>query len=268
MRVPDLSPALIQQAADGDRRAIEAIVRALERPFYFLALRMILPASEAEDATQECLLRVVTRLSQFRKESRFSTWAWRVAMHCLLDARRRHRGAPLLSFETFAADLKEGLDPKAPERADDRALLSELKIGCGRALLQCLDEDHRAAYIVGEVLDFDGEEAASILETTAPTFRKRLSRARARVREALEAGCGIVNPEAECLCHRRLARARELGRISPHALRSEALDVVDLRNRIQTLDQAERAAAYYRADPATCPGRDLARAALEAFSAR
>jgi RNA polymerase sigma factor (sigma-70 family) len=265
MRIPEPALETIRAACDGDRKSVEAIVRAIEPPVYNLALRMLLSVTDAEDASQEALLRVVTRLVQFRGESKFSTWVWQVATRCVLDWRTRNRSRRQLSFESFQRDLADGLDVAAPERGDDRALLSELKIGCARALLQCLDDDHRAAYILGEIIGLASEEASVVVEVTPETFRKRLSRARERVRAMLETCCGIVNESAACRCHRRLDRARQLGRVTSGA---PAPDLVQLRATIRTLDAVDRAAAHYRADPAERASRDLVSSTLEAIGGR
>jgi RNA polymerase sigma factor (sigma-70 family) len=261
--VDEITLPIVQRAVAGDRAAMEQIMRALERPFYNLALRMLLSPSEAEDATQECLLRVATRLAQFDGAARFSTWAWKVAVNRILELRRR----PFHTFEEFAADLADGLDVEAPERTEDLVALGELKMGCGRALLNCLDADERIAYILGEIMDLDGPEAAEVLGVAPAAFRKRLSRARERLREALSSGCGIVNPAAPCRCHRRLARAIVLGRVTTGATTTDApLDVADLREKLSHLGDARRAAAYYLADPSSRPRRDLVRAALQPFN--
>ena len=87
----------VRRAVAGDRSTMERIMRSLERPFYTLALRMLLRPAEAEDATQECLLRVATRLAQFEGASRFSTWAWRVAVNRILELRLAPAGWSLVA---------------------------------------------------------------------------------------------------------------------------------------------------------------------------
>lgn len=254
---------VVQRAVSGDRAAMEQIMRALERPFYNLALRMLLSPPEAEDAAQECLLRVATRLSQFEGGSRFSTWAWKVAVNRILELKRK----PYLTFERFSADLADGLELEAPERTEDLVALGELKMGCGRALLNCLDANDRIAYILGEIMELEGPEAAEILGVPPATFRKRLSRAREQLTQALSSNCGLVNPAAPCRCHRRLARATAVGRVTPGTTTSDApLDVAALRQHIHHIGDAMRAAAYYRADPSSKPRRDLVRAALQPFT--
>lgn len=254
--------AVVQRAVAGEKAAMEQIMRTLERPFFNLALRMLLSPVEAEDAAQECLLRVATRLAQFEGGSRFSTWAWKVAVNRIIELKRK----PLFTLEEFAADLADGL---APERTEDSVLLGELKVGCSRALLQCLEADDRIAFILGEIMELDGPEAAEILGLPAATFRKRLSRARERLREALNANCGVMNPAAPCRCHRRLTRATALGRVTPGASSTVApLDVPALREKLKSIAAAVRVGAYYRADPSSKPRRDLVRAALEPFTTR
>ncbi len=256
---------VVQRAVAGEKSAMEQIMRSLERPFFNLALRMLLSPVEAEDAAQECLLRVATRLAQFEGGSAFSTWAWKVAVNRILELKRK----PLFNAEQFAADLADGLDLEAPERIEDAVSLGELKVSCSRALLQCLDADDRIAFILGEILELEGPEAAEILEVPAATFRKRLSRARERLREALDANCGIINPAAPCRCHRRLARATALGRVTPGASSLVAPpDLAALREKLKGIEAARRVAAYYRADPSSKPRRDLVRAALEPFTSR
>src|SRR5260370_5145995 len=235
--------ALVQRAVAGEKAAMEQIMRSLERPFFNLALRMLLSPVEAEDAAQECLLRVATRLAQFEGGSRFSTWAWKVAVNRIIEIKRK----PFFTAEQFAADLADGLEPEAPEPTEDALLLGELKVGCSRALLQCLEADDRIAFILGEIMEFEGPEAAEILALPAATFRKRLSRARERLREALNANCGVINPAAPCRCHRRLTRATELGRVTPGVSTMVApLDAPALREKLKNLDISPRAPPYLR----------------------
>src|SRR5215813_5052738 len=112
----DIDAALVALAADGDARAVADIVRALERPIYGIAQRMLLDRGDAEDATQEALIRIVTRLATFRGESKFSTWAYRIAVRRVLDFREQRAAAARVTEEAFAADLADGLDRGAPER--------------------------------------------------------------------------------------------------------------------------------------------------------
>lgn len=214
---PDLSTQ-VERAKEGDRQALEAIVAAVRDSLYNLALRMLWHPADAEDATQEILIRIVTHLGSFRGESAFTTWAYRVASNYLLTTRKRRAEREELTFARFAEQLDEGLGPAEVSLANDveqRLLLEEVKIGCTQGMLLCLDRDHRLAYILGHVFALKSQEAAEITGVTPATFRKRLSRARKRLHQFMERKCGLVNEDCPCRCERRLDYAVETGRIDP-----------------------------------------------------
>ncbi len=191
--------ALAVQARNGDRNATAQVLASLRDDVYRLALRMTGVPADAEDATQEVLLKIVTHLSTWRDDARITTWAHRITVNHLLDRKRSPIERQGLSFEAFGDDLQYGL---AADNVEDDAfaaeLLDEVRLGCTMAMLQCLDRDHRIAYILGELFDVAGEDAAWICEVSHATFRKRLSRARERVREFMRTYCGHVEPSAIC----------------------------------------------------------------------
>ena len=96
----------IQRASAGERAAIDELLRAMQRPFYNLALRMLGNRPAAEDATQESLLRVITHLSQYRAEAKFSTWATRVAVNAIFDFRSGLAREAHLTFDMFSGMLR------------------------------------------------------------------------------------------------------------------------------------------------------------------
>src|SRR2546429_251382 len=79
----------------------------------------------AEDAAQECLLRIVPPLSQYRHEAKFATWATRVAVNAVLDFKNGVAREARNSFEHFANQLDAGLDESAVERPEDALLLKQ-----------------------------------------------------------------------------------------------------------------------------------------------
>ena len=230
-KLSEPDPEVIRRAAAGDSDALYALLRALQEPIFGLAVRMLRHRADAEDATQEALLRIVTHLGQFRSESRFSTWAWRIAVNRILDLSRERAGEVPTEFEAMRSDLEAGREPHAPERAEDAVLLRELKVQCSRAMLQCLGPDERIAFTLGDVLDLSSEEAAEVLDIERAAFRKRLSRARASLQQFLTSECGVYNPAAPCRCHRRLSRALELGRVVPRDVAVVAICPDDVAER-------------------------------------
>jgi len=255
--VPVNTADLVQRGAAGDPDAICEIVRSVEKRVFALALRMV-PAAEAEDACQEALVKIVRGLSTFRGDSQLGTWAYAVASRSFLDYRRgRYRDASY-RVEEFRAHLANGMDMNATSRAEDRVFLGQVMVGCARAVLQCLDGNHRLAYVLGHIMELPGPEAAEISGVDEATYRKRLSRARERIAVALEGHCGIVNPTASCRCVRRGAKARTFGRLNHH-LQWIDIDVEQISAAIQELgDLSARAAAYHQAEGEPRVPSDLA----------
>ena len=199
---------------------MERLIDGVRDDVYRLALRMVSQPADAEDATQEILIKVLTRLSTFRGDAAFGTWVHRVAVHHLLDRKKTAVERMEMTFDLYAEDLRDGLaDPPAMPEPEAALLAEEVKLGCTQAMLTCLDREHRVAYVLGEVFGVSSEEGAYICDVTAATYRKRLSRARSRVRAFLGDNCGLVNPDrAACRCRKRIAPAIALGRVDPGKL--------------------------------------------------
>src|SRR5262245_60916031 len=124
---------LAQLAVDGDHGALEELVKSLQGDVYGLALRMLWNREDAEDATQEILVRAVTRLSQFDFRSRLKTWVYRIAVNYILDLKKSPVERMHLNFEQFADDLADGLSSGGPADAERTVLVEEIKIGCTRS---------------------------------------------------------------------------------------------------------------------------------------
>ena len=91
-------------------------------------------------------------------------------------------------------------------------------------------------FILGDVLALNGEQAAEIVGVTHDVYRKRLSRVRGRIRDAVTRHCGIVNPSAACRCQRRVDVAVRTGRVQPNRPRFvERSAVDDAKRQIQDL---------------------------------
>lgn len=207
-----LTEAVVQAKA-GDARALERVVAAIKDDVYRLALRMTAHAEDAEDASQEILVKVVTRLDGFRGESSVRTWAYRIALRHMLDRKKSRVETFALTFARFGDDLLDGL---AAEPDPDPVAARDVKLGCTMAMLTCLDRDHRAAYVLCDVFDLANPLAEEILEISGETLRQRLSRARRSLEAFTTSFCGVISRDAPCRCSKRVARAEQLGRISRH----------------------------------------------------
>ena len=202
--------ALVDKASGGDRGSLETIVRAAQGPVYNLALRVLWHPEDAEDATQEILVRVVTHLAKFRGDSAFKTWVYRVAVNHLSTVRRGRVEQQRITFQQFGEELAEPApktDWQALEGVERSLLFQEVRLGCTLGMLLCLGRPERLAFILGEILEFDHGEAAEVLEITPAAFRKQLSRARDKIVTFTRSHCGLVEEKNGCRCHKRLGSA-------------------------------------------------------------
>jgi RNA polymerase sigma factor (sigma-70 family) len=229
--------AAVARAREGDRRALEHVLRAVQDDVYRLALRMMACPEDAKDASQEILIKVITRLDGFRGESSIRTWAYSIAVRHVLDRKKSRVEAFALDFEHFGADLLDGL---AAEPDPDPGLAEEVKLGCTLAMLTCLDRPHRLAFLLGDVLDLAHAEAAGFCGVPEDTYRQRLSRARRALSAFTESYCGVVNERAPCSCAKRVARAEELGRVHRDGPRPARLAVASAAQEIESLYAAAR----------------------------
>jgi RNA polymerase sigma factor (sigma-70 family) len=252
---------LARRTIDGNRDALDQLVRGLQGHIYGLAIRMLWNREDAEDATQEILIRIVTRLSQFDFRSRLTTWAYRVAVNYILDTKKSGIERLHMSFGRFAEDLEKGLQPIAPADSEQSVLIEEVKVGCSLAMLQCLDRPHRAAYVLGELMDLSGPEAAEALNISAELFRKRLQYARETIVTFTRAHCGLVSDTAACRCNRRITSAsvREAGMREPLQFAARAISFDEARGLVRQVEEARWAFQLHRTSHPQTSTRDLAR---------
>ena len=90
---------------------------------------MLWNKEDAEDATQEILVRIVTRLAQFDFRSRLKTWAYRVAVNHILDVKKSAIERLHLTFDRFADDLRGGLEAHSADDTDRSLLIDDVKVG-------------------------------------------------------------------------------------------------------------------------------------------
>lgn len=253
----EISADTVRAAVSGDVQKLELVVEAVLHDTYGLALRFLWHPEDAEDATQEIAIRVVTGLSGFDGRSSFRTWVYRVACNTLSTLAKKRTETAGVSFDSMSAELRErvsGPDGSLAGSPYDAALVEEVKIGCTHAMLICLDRDHRLAYILGTILDIDHVEAAGALGITTSAFRKRLSRANKKISEFVGANCGIADRTKPCRCENRVPKAIACGRMEAAELKFSRMPVTHqdlgrVARVVRKLDETRRAAELFRSHP-------------------
>ena len=250
--------ALVIRARSGDRRALEELIQRHQDWIYNIAVRMLYHPQDAEDATQEILLKALTRLSSFEGRSSFRTWLYRIVVNHVLNMKRGRAEQAVISFSAYGQAIEDTPDldlpdPKYPS-ADANLLVTEAMIACTTGMLLCLDRAQRLAYILGEIFGVTDAVAAEVLEVTCENFRQRLARARRDLRNFMNDKCGLVNRANPCRCAKKTRGFIEAGDVDPNNLLftrdrlGEVRDAVPKAYQtIRTLD--DQCADIYRGHP-------------------
>lgn len=180
---------LVQKATSGDKKSLESIVLGVQDLVFNLSLRMLGTFHDAEDATQDILLKAITHLSSFKGESSFSTWVFSIATNHLKNYQKHMFAKFPLSFEFYGDDIKNakiGDVPDLTQNVEQSILAEELKLSCTNVMLQCLDAESRCIFILGTMFKLDSRIAGDILGITPEAYRQRLSRIRKKVADFLK----------------------------------------------------------------------------------
>ena len=213
---------LVAQAQGGDRTSLEKLILRHQAWIYNIAVRMVFHPQDAEEVTQEVLIKAVTRLSTFRAESRFRTWLYRITANHVLNMQRRGGETRPLSFSEYGAaiDATPDLDLPDPRSmpVDLPLLVEEAKVACTTGMLLCLDRRQRLIFTLGEVLGVSDTVGSEILEITPDNFRQCLSRARRDLYQFMNRQCGLVNTNNPCRCPKKTQGFIRDGHVDPQHL--------------------------------------------------
>ncbi|MCK8520488.1 sigma-70 family RNA polymerase sigma factor [Aquimarina sp. D1M17] len=205
---------LIASCIAGNKKSFEELISTIQPLIFNISLRFLWTREDAEDATQEILIKIITNLTKFNNRSKLSTWAYRVATNYLINLKQTAIEKSSLSFDSFSKELQSIKEPVNYDLPDKDLLEKEMKTGCTLAMLQCLNRDLRMAFILGSILKLKSNVACEIVNTTPENFRKRLEKSRKLIGSFLSANCGVYNPKNRCRCNKRIPPALAIGRIN------------------------------------------------------
>ncbi|MCI9049436.1 MAG: RNA polymerase sigma factor [Coprobacillus sp.] len=235
---------LIDKANNGDKKALETVILSIQDLVFNLSFRMLGTKSDAEDASQDIILKIVTHLSTFKKQSAFSTWVFSIASNHLKNYKKHMFAKAQLSFDFYGNDIKNANIENLPDMTNnvDKAILAEeLKFSCTNVMLQCLDSDSRCIFILGTMFKINSQIASEILGISSDSYRQKLSRARKKMAQFLSEYCGEYG-NGKCMCKDRINYAIMSHRLNPHQLdyttSSEiSLEkILDVTNAMENID--------------------------------
>jgi RNA polymerase sigma-70 factor, ECF subfamily len=170
---------LVDKATNGDGRALDALVERYAPRVNRLASQLMGDLEEARDAAQESLVKVCTRLKQFRGEAQFATWLHRLVVNTCRDR---------MAFQRVRRAEPLELDEEAPADVDDpshAAMLGDLRRDLAEALSR-LSNDQRIAVVLRDSFGLSYKEISRVARMPVGTAKCYVHRARARLRTLLE----------------------------------------------------------------------------------
>lgn len=192
--VSDLS--LVKRVQRGDRAAFDALVLKYQHKVVKLVLRYVRSPAEAEDVAQEAFIKAYRALPQFRGDSAFYTWLYRIAINTAKNAIASRDRSPI-SYELDRGDDEGGYDLSSRLRdgatPEALAITDEIRRTVDQAI-ESLPEDLRTAIVLRELEGLSYEEIAEAMQCPVGTVRSRIFRAReaidARLRDVFDGGLG------------------------------------------------------------------------------
>lgn len=189
-KIKDKDFELIQAINSGQFDRFPDLVKRYEQKLYNFSLRMCRDAADAEDTVQETFLNVFKYLKNFRYETKFKNWLYRVAASTCIKKRRKSKFAPEreLSLDEFFPQDETEVPDQVPRWALmplDKLLNDELLDKINEAILT-LPEKYRLVIVLRDIEGFSTAETAQILNLSDVNVKVRLHRARLFLRDKLK----------------------------------------------------------------------------------
>jgi RNA polymerase sigma-70 factor (ECF subfamily) len=187
--VSDLEKLLVKKSQSGDVESFELLISSYDKRAYNIAYRVMGNEEDAKDMAQEALLRVFRSIKDFKGQSAFATWLYRIVTNVCLDELRRRKNEKYVSIDsTIQTDSSEMhmelcSDKETPESAYERVEQRELIENAIREL----NEDYRSAIVLRDIQGFSYEEISNMLDCSLGTVKSRINRGRTMLRDKLKA---------------------------------------------------------------------------------
>jgi RNA polymerase sigma-70 factor (ECF subfamily) len=189
-KIKDKDFELIRAINSGQFDRFPELVKRYEQKLYNFSLRMCRDTADAEDTVQETFLNVFRYLKDFRYETKFKNWLYRVASSTCIKKRRRSKFAPQreLSLDEFYPQSEAEIPQQIPNWAQmplDKVLNNELLDKINEAIV-ALPEKYRLVIVLRDIEGFNTAETAQILNLSDANVKVRLHRARLYLRDRLK----------------------------------------------------------------------------------
>ncbi|MCK9216763.1 MAG: sigma-70 family RNA polymerase sigma factor [Firmicutes bacterium] len=189
---------LIMKSKKGDIDAFEELIKNYEKKAYNIAYRIMNNEEDAKDMTQEALIKIYKSIKNFRQESTFSTWIYRIVTNVCLDELRKRKKSETIPLEINTEGEKGtmrfeiGADEETPEDLYEQVELRQVIFN----MINSLKEDYRTVIILRDMQGFSYEEISIILGCSLGTIKSRINRARNALKDKLRLGLELYDKKS------------------------------------------------------------------------
>ena len=186
---------LVKRAQNGDARAFDTLVTRYRGRVYSMTYHLVQNESDAWDLAQDAFIKAWRALPQFKLDSSFYTWLYRIAHNCAYDWLRKRKIDSAGEFDDNRVDHQPDPTAEAVPHAfarPDKAMANAELGSRIRSAVARLSEEHRTAILLREVEGMQYDEIAKVMETSIGTVMSRLFYARKKLQELLK---DVYEPE-------------------------------------------------------------------------
>ncbi len=207
--------SLIEEVLKGKKQSLNSLIQKHQPYIYNIAWKTIGDPIQAEDLTQEALIKIISSLNSFKGESTFRTWAYRIVWNHFLNQQKKPNGPFMENFDDLgnALDNTPSFDISDDEQEAKKEEIREVRLQCLSGMLLCLTKEQRLVYIIGDIFDADHNIGSEIMSVSKATYRKKLSRARKHLHNFMQNKCGLVDKSNPCRCHKKVTIALDSGMV-------------------------------------------------------
>jgi len=206
---------LIDKILKGNKSALDDLILRHQAWIYNIAVRMILDPVEAEDITQEILIKIITKLSTYdSSKSAFRTWLYRIVANHVLNLKMSSKENTITEmtskngYKNMLNEIKDTGLLSSPERY---SALIESRTYCFSGILICLDPRQRLVFILGALFNVSDKIGSEILLMSRDNFRKILSRSREKIYNFFNQRCSLLDENNTCTCSHHADYLKNLG---------------------------------------------------------
>lgn len=178
---------LIKLCKEGDLQAFEELISKYEARVFNITFRILGDYAEAEDVSQDILVKVFRFIKGFKEQSSFYTWLYRITVNECMDVINKRKKAVIYSIdtpiETENDEIAREIQDKG-ESVEEKAERNELRKYLAEAI-NSLSSEHRAVIVLRDVQGFSYEEIAEIIKCPPGTVKSRINRARCELKDLL-----------------------------------------------------------------------------------